>query len=97
MTVSADYYGRENYDYSNTGNNEYQVWIDGKISGSATKLLDDASLAECMDRCDELTDCEGVTVTAEHDGEVECYRKGDVSLGDCDWFPPVNTSTSSSQ
>jgi len=43
------------------------------------------SLAACQRRCDETANCAGVTVVATSGGLVECYRKANIDIGQCDY------------
>lgn len=40
-TTTVDYWGHEDYDYSDTTNNMYQNWIDSNQNGAVTKIIDD--------------------------------------------------------
>ena len=40
-TNTVDYYGYESWDTSNTGNNQYHVYINNDNKGDVTRILDD--------------------------------------------------------
>lgn len=42
------------------------------------------SLDACKAKCKEMPGCNAVTVLRKSNGEVECFRKGNVVLGQCD-------------
>ena len=44
-TNTVDYYGNEAWDTSNTGNNQYHVYINNDNKGDVTRILDDAMCA----------------------------------------------------
>eukprot|EP00602_Paraphysomonas_sp_CaronLab_P000530 CAMPEP_0185021796 /NCGR_PEP_ID=MMETSP1103-20130426/4504_1 /TAXON_ID=36769 /ORGANISM="Paraphysomonas bandaiensis, Strain Caron Lab Isolate" /LENGTH=419 /DNA_ID=CAMNT_0027553539 /DNA_START=34 /DNA_END=1293 /DNA_ORIENTATION=- len=134
-TNNVDYYGHEDFDVTDTENNQYQVWIDDSHYGDVVRILDDIicanpckssekvggcagyilnsgsncwsdhgaddidssepcgifSLSECQQWCDKTDGCDGVVVTAAHDGLVECYRKANINLIECDLYWPFDT------
>ncbi|GMH64177.1 hypothetical protein TrLO_g325 [Triparma laevis f. longispina] len=51
------------------------------------------TLAECMILCDETVNCEGVSVSFADGGSglVNCFRKGNIQIDDCDEFFPIDT------
>jgi hypothetical protein len=42
------------------------------------------SLGECEQKCDELSGCQAITVSATSGGKVLCYRRGAINMGQCD-------------
>ena len=45
-TNTVDYWGNEQFDTSNTGNNQYHVYIDNDHKDDVTRILDDAMCAD---------------------------------------------------
>ena len=43
------------------------------------------TLAACMQKCDTTANCDGVTVAPASGGLVECFRKGNVQISQCDY------------
>jgi len=69
-TDYVDYAGNENFDRSNTANNEFQVWIDASHDGDVTRILDDVLCASpCRGEAD-VGACAGYTL---HSG-YNCYN-----------------------
>lgn len=69
-------------------------------SGHGGTDIDDVSigvmdLSECLALCDDLDGCEGVVVENDNGGKgnVNCYRKKNIVLADCDWWWPFDTYT----
>eukprot|EP01083_Nonionella_stella_P127952 387621_1 len=134
-TDNVNYVGDEHFDTSNTGNNQYQVWIDGNHNDDVVRILDNAlcaapclgpnpykagecstyqmnsmkncynghgatnmenppdssagtmSLYKCQQLCDQTNGCTGVTVSnnvTSVAGYINCYRKKNINLGQCD-------------
>eukprot|EP00466_Bigelowiella_natans_P001910 jgi/Bigna1/140676/aug1.57_g15384 len=48
------------------------------------------SLAACEAKCDATQGCGGVVTQAASEGLVDCYRKSNVVIGNCDWAPEFN-------
>lgn len=48
-------------------------------------------LADCLAQCDNTSNCEGVVTSLNDNGTVQCYRKTDITIGDCDWYPVFDT------
>ena len=144
-TNYVTYYGDEDFDNSNTDNNQFQVWIDGEHNDDVAHILDsiicaapcgstksiggcsgytlqsskncygdrdgngwhgaddledpaDSScgvmtLAACQSMCDNTDGCDGISVSAAGDGQVNCYRKANIDIELCDWFPKIDTYT----
>jgi len=42
------------------------------------------SISDCKKKCVDTTECDGVTVSGASGGLYNCYRKGDIKLGECD-------------
>lgn len=50
------------------------------------------SVAACQAKCDSLTGCTGIVVfPSDSNGNVDCYRKGDIQLDKCDTKTGFNT------
>ena len=50
------------------------------------------SLTECQQKCINLTDCEGITVSKDPtSGLFKCYRRGNIQLDACDRSPGYTT------
>ena len=69
-------------------------------SGHGGTDIDDDSigvmdLSECLALCDDLDGCEGVVVENDNGGKgkVNCYRKKNIVMADCDWLWPFDTYT----
>ncbi len=89
QTTTVDYYGREDYDYSKTDSNMFQVWIDGDRKSDVTKVIDDYLCATpCLG--DEVGACSGY----ELNSMTNCYgeRDGRPAHGARDLETPAESS-----
>ena len=64
-TNYVDYYGNENFDTSNTSNNQYHVWIDSSHNGDVTRILDNLiCAAPCLNPNKGVGGCETYTLNS---------------------------------
>ena len=94
-TNNVNYYGSENFDKSNTGNNQYQVWIDSKHNGDVTRIIDNLiCAAPCLNKAMEVGGCASYTLNSMKNcytghGAVDMEHPegssaGTMSLSDCE-------------
>ena len=89
QTTTVDYYGHEDYDFSNTNSNMYQIWIDGDKKSDVTKVIDDYL---CASPC--LGDHDGACSGYELNSMMNCYgeRDGQPAHGADDLENPPSSS-----